>query len=108
MDFSAFCSLLEPEDPSPSSRSICAEDMRRSNSHGARPVHLIITMIKWIRARRLSIKNASALRICAGPLPHVLHRTAVERINDVVFGVEVTLRTVFRLKKRLGSDYGIA
>ena len=26
-----------------------------SNSHGARPVHLIITMIKWIRTSRLSI-----------------------------------------------------
>ena len=29
-----------------------------SNSHGARPVHLIITMIKWIRTNRLSIKNS--------------------------------------------------
>jgi len=29
-----------------------------SNSHGARLVHLIITMIKWIRTRRLSIKNS--------------------------------------------------
>jgi len=29
-----------------------------SNSHGARPVHLIITMIKWIRTSRLSIKNS--------------------------------------------------
>jgi len=28
-----------------------------SNSHGARPVHLVITMIKWIRTSRLSIKN---------------------------------------------------
>jgi len=28
-----------------------------SISHGARPVHLIITMIKWIRTSRLSIKN---------------------------------------------------
>jgi len=28
-----------------------------ANSHGARPVHLIITMIKWIRTSRLSIKN---------------------------------------------------
>ena len=28
-----------------------------SNSHGARPVHRIITMIKWIRTSRLSIKN---------------------------------------------------
>jgi len=29
-----------------------------SNSHGARPVHLIITMIKWIRTSRLSINNS--------------------------------------------------
>ena len=29
-----------------------------SNSHGARPVHLIITMIKWIRTGRLSKKNS--------------------------------------------------
>jgi len=29
-----------------------------SNSHGARPVRLIITMINWIRTSRLSIKNA--------------------------------------------------
>jgi len=27
-----------------------------ANSHGARPVHLIITMIKWIRTSRVSIK----------------------------------------------------
>jgi len=31
-----------------------------SNSHGARPVHLIITMIKWIRTSRLSIKKSAA------------------------------------------------
>ena len=29
-----------------------------SNAHGARPVHLIITMIKWIQTSRLSIKNS--------------------------------------------------
>jgi len=29
-----------------------------SNSHGERPVHLIITIIKWIRTSRLSIKNS--------------------------------------------------
>jgi len=29
-----------------------------SNSHGARPVHFIISMIKWIRTSRLSIKNS--------------------------------------------------
>ena len=28
-----------------------------SNSHGARPVHQIISMIKWIRTNRLSINN---------------------------------------------------
>ena len=28
------------------------------NSHGARPVHQIITMIKWIRTIKLSIKNS--------------------------------------------------
>ena len=31
---------------------------RNSNSHGARPGNLIITMIKWVRTRRLSIKNS--------------------------------------------------
>ena len=29
-----------------------------SNSHGARPVHLIISMTKWIRTGRLSTKNS--------------------------------------------------
>jgi len=37
-------------------RRCCAQG--NSNSHGARPVHLIITMIKWIRTSRLSIKNS--------------------------------------------------
>ena len=34
-----------------------------SNSHGARPVHQIISMVKWIRTRRLSIKNYLSLRV---------------------------------------------
>ena len=29
-----------------------------SNSHDARPVHQIISMMKWIRTSRLSIKNS--------------------------------------------------
>jgi len=37
-----------------------------SNSHGARPVHLIITMRKWIRTSRLLINN-----FLAGPV--VIH-----------------------------------
>jgi len=32
-----------------------------SNSHDARPVHLIITMITWIRTSRLSKKNGRLL-----------------------------------------------
>ena len=32
-----------------------------SNSHGARPVHLSITMIQWIRTSRLSMKNSPFL-----------------------------------------------
>jgi len=33
-----------------------------SNYHGARPFHLIITMIKWIRTSRLSIHDSLSLR----------------------------------------------
>jgi len=32
-----------------------------SNSYGARPVHLIIAMLKWIRTNRLPIKNSLSL-----------------------------------------------
>jgi len=39
-----------------------------SNSNGARPVHLIITMIKGIRTSRLSIKKSLSPPCCdAGP-----------------------------------------
>ena len=31
------------------------------SSHGARPVHQIISMIKWIRTSKLSIKNSLSL-----------------------------------------------
>ena len=37
-----------------------------SNSHGARPVHLMIRMIKWIRISRLSIKSSLSLRCKVG------------------------------------------
>ena len=35
-----------------------------SNSHGARPVHQIISMIKWICTSTLSMKNSLACRSC--------------------------------------------
>ena len=31
---------------------------RNSNPHGARPVHLIVTMMTWIRTSALSFKNS--------------------------------------------------
>jgi len=34
-----------------------------SNSRGARPDHLIITVIKWDRTSRLSIKNSLSLGV---------------------------------------------
>ena len=40
-----------------------------SNSHGAKPVDLIITMIKWIRTSRLSIKNSLFLQGGGAELP---------------------------------------
>jgi len=39
-----------------------------SNSHGARPVCLIITMIQWIRTSRLSIKNSLAFPLRDTPV----------------------------------------
>ena len=35
------------------------------NTHGARPVHLITTMMKWIWTRRLSITNSVFVEGCA-------------------------------------------
>ena len=46
-----------------------------SNSHGARPVHLIITMIKWIRTSSLSIKNS----LSGGAQVAVLRRVQRDR-----------------------------
>ena len=41
-----------------SSRKVGLPGKRYSNPHGARPIHPIITMIKWTRTSRLSIKNS--------------------------------------------------
>ena len=34
---------------------------RKFKSHGARPVHLITTMMKWIWTSRLSLRNSISL-----------------------------------------------
>ena len=51
-----------------------------SNSHGARPIHLIIAMIKWIRTSRLSIKNSLSIG-------RTLGATAVEVTDTVWVGL---------------------
>ena len=38
------------------------------NSHGARPVHQIISLIKWIRTSKLSIQNSLSHALLARPL----------------------------------------
>ena len=55
--------LVKPRSLVPFSRKV---DVRlpgkgNSNSHGARPVHLIMMMMKWIQTSRLSIKNSLSL-----------------------------------------------
>ena len=51
-----------------------------SNSHGARPVHLIIMLIKWIRTSRLSIKNSLSLELNT-LLPKPKHQRPLHEIS---------------------------
>jgi len=53
-------SLLEVRLFDPAQDVVHAPGKGNSNSHGARPVHQIITMIKRIRTSRLSITNSLA------------------------------------------------
>ena len=48
-----------------------------SNSHGARPIHQIISMIKWIQTSRLSIKKSLSPEPRQGGLSSVVSRSAV-------------------------------
>jgi len=86
----------------PTSRCACA-----SNSHGARPVHLIITMIKWIRTSRLSIKKS----LSAGGGPHLprgaraLPRPGRSSSSLLLSSVELNDTTVYepQIRARLGT-----
>jgi len=58
-----------------------------SSSHGARPIHLIITMIKWIQTSRLSTQNSLSLGI-----PRFLRdelKTAVEPFHEQLLHINV-------------------
>ena len=45
-------------------RPVALPGKGNSNSHGARPVHLTIAMIQWIRTRRLSSPNELRVGFC--------------------------------------------
>ena len=47
-------------------RKVDARLPGKGNSHGARPVHPIITMIKWIWISRMSIKHSLSLQDLGG------------------------------------------
>jgi len=48
------------------------------NSHCARPVHQIISMIKWIRTSRLSLKNSLSQNLLASRVPFLHHVSGTE------------------------------
>ena len=51
-----------------------------SNSHGARPVHLIVSMIKWIRTGGLSIKNSLSAGLHSGLLGDFLNDLEIDNL----------------------------
>ena len=62
--------------PSPRKVDVRLPGKESSNSHGTRPVHLIITMIKWIRTSSLSItKSLSMVASRSGAAGTLSHRT---------------------------------
>ena len=55
-----------------------------SNSHGARPVHLIITMIQWIRTSRLSIQNSLSRHLPPAFLLSLLNLTNLASLSQSI------------------------
>ena len=87
-------SSFQPRSSSPLSLRLPARkvDVRlpgkgNSNSHGARPVHLIITMIKWIRTSRFSIKNSLSAAAWAYGVASVLRfsTSSMDSIGDTKY-----------------------
>ena len=53
-----------------------------SNSHGARPVHQITSMIKWIRTSRLAINNSLSLQdVVIGKIYFLLVRLKIKHME---------------------------
>ena len=70
-------------------------------SHGARPVHLTITMIKWIRTSRLSIKNSLSLHLLHPP-PVSLGTGLLGYLAHTKTPSPMTLRSPLPSKKKSG------
>ena len=65
------------------------------NSHGARPVHQIISIIKWIRISRLSMKNADKhVQLASAELPDDLQPLQGLDLRQRVDGVDLTKTTL--------------
>jgi len=71
------------------------------NSHGARPVYLIITMIKWIRTSRLSIRNSLSARcacLAAAPQPLNLEFGLAKLVSRIV-AISISKCAVVRTRR---------
>jgi hypothetical protein len=62
-------------------------EKENSNSHGARPIHLIITMIQWIRTSRLSMKDSHS----AALPPDVGSKVTDLRARAALFGCRANI-----------------
>ena len=63
MQASSLGSSVVRGDASPWKIVVRLPEKANANSHGARPVHHIISMIKWFRTSRLPIKNSLSLQL---------------------------------------------
>ena len=71
-----------------------------ANSHGARPVRQIVSMMKWIRTSRLSIKNSLSRAQAGAPRAHrcgvYLTTCAAESRSECLRPVAYRLYIVYR------------
>ena len=81
--------VRDDSNKSKSTRKVEVRPPRKGNSdpHGARPVHLIITMIKWIRTGRLSIKNSLSIPVRARVREFARHEELIscKASNQMIF-----------------------
>ena len=84
---------------------------RDQNCHGARPVHLIIMMIKWIRTSRLSIQKSLSGGLLATQAPSLIRQErATPHSRQKGLAVKVNLRSeigrfgrILKIGKRLAA-----